>query len=143
MSILQPLFEFCELLHHLLMLSLHDLELRLQFLILTDLLLICPVSILEVSDNLLVISEYLLIPVLPLGRLLILLFKEILLLMINPPLLVLKCLQLLSVVRLLESALLESPPCIAHCRLVIIVVNASRGSHIVTILVLLLSHCHT
>jgi hypothetical protein len=71
------------------MLSLHDPKLRLQFLILTNLLLICPVSILEVSDDLLVISEYLLIPVLPLGRLLILLFKEILLLMINPPLLIL------------------------------------------------------
>ena len=45
--------------------------------------------------------------------------------------------------RLLESALLESPPCIAHRRLVIIVVNACWGSHIVTILVMLLSHCHT
>ena len=137
-SILQSLFELSKLLHHLLMLCLHYLELSLQFLVLTDLLLICAVGILEVRDNFLMISEYLLIPILPLSSLLILFLEQILLVYINPPLLVLKCLQLLSVVSLLECALLQSPPGVSHCRLVVIVVNGSP--HIVS---LLLSHSHT
>ena len=73
--ILQSLFEFSELFHHLLMLCLHNLELGLQFFIFAYLLLICAVGILEVRDDLLVISEYLLIPVLPLSCLLILLLE--------------------------------------------------------------------
>jgi hypothetical protein len=133
-SILQSLFEFSELLHHLLMLCLHDLKLRLQFLILTDLFLICAIGIFEVRYDFLVISEYLLIPVLPLSRLLILLLEQIQLLSIDPPLLVLQCLQLLSIVSLLESALLQSPPCVTHSRLLVVVVDTRRSSHIVSFL---------
>jgi hypothetical protein len=62
--------------------------------------------------------------------------------MINPPLLVLECLQLLSIVSLLESTLLKSSLCVTHGHLIIIVVNARRSSHIVSLL-LLFSHSDT
>ena len=95
------LLKLFELVHHLLVLHLHLLDLLPEFLVFTDLRQIALVSFLEIPGDILVLVSHPLVPFVPLIVLLVLFLQQLLPLLIKPCSLQLQLLDLVLVLHLL------------------------------------------